>query len=930
LGFRFEVRLSNGEWRVLSPYLPGVRLKEVQALKVDWLDLIRLAEVQRFLRQWGDALWPGFRADEVPFLLVGEEQEVLVNHPHPPAGFQPYRGRLPVSLSILVGPRRRSWGKQDAPARTTLLGGVPVVCLGPRPYWYALPGQGTARDSLEALFRLEQIIHEAFHVFLWRTQGVVPPPKSPFSSSTMLRMDLATLRLGECWLLAKGLEASAAERPQFIKDFLALRYRRWNLLRSFFPSLVQAEEEYERAEGLASFVQALASEIGSQTYQPRLLLSTDPFFEGWEAREQEWLEEIKERLSDSRTLLQFFPEGKIAAAAWAQLWLLRRLTPAWWSPLKEAHYFPTRALACLVGYPWADEEKQVSLGEETYNRRGLTQIEEKLKELKRAALIEQEKARTRLEAPPGVALTAEFFLSGPFYNLAPFDWEMGEWIPVQNFGLRLPDLEAHFADGWLIKAHPFEREGETAPSSGFKLYLRGSVGEPAEVLYLCQSSEGFRLLGKKVRIRGNRLAAWAAREGITVHWPEGHADRDQMAPPPLSVASPAKPKGEEVTAMKSRMHRGWWKVVPLAGLLGLPNTVALAQAEGVEVNGTLTGIYESIADGSQQEVSLLLEPEGGEEGQAKWYILDDQDYELAITFYDPAGRLVRAGLLDRDGEVVYTVEGPPEGTDQLTLTRNGKVGETLGGGVTIPVDWLPEGFELKIFYEFGDGIPVEVIFKGKAKEKPKRGGLKVKVFRGEDNQPLAQADVTIYRASKPNEQQTNLTDPQGTAEFQGLDIGDDYVAEVEGPGVRCHLKKESIVVAEGSTSIINLYSYQHHPIVGTLQFQYSDGSPAEGPGEDVVIELLQNGQVVQGGAVGQQPDGSYQYTIGPPPPAGDYTLRATLQTTGETNSGPVTVPNNCDPTLGVAPGGAHSDVTGPTLTLTVPEEQAGEGESGGP
>lgn len=70
-------------------------------MKIDWFDLVRIAKIRQFLREQGDNLLPGFRADNIPFLLEGEEgQWVLVVE-----GFSEwwrYKGRVPKGLTVYL------------------------------------------------------------------------------------------------------------------------------------------------------------------------------------------------------------------------------------------------------------------------------------------------------------------------------------------------------------------------------------------------------------------------------------------------------------------------------------------------------------------------------------------------------------------------------------------------------------------------------------------------------------------------------------------------------------------------------------------------------------------------------------------------------------------------------------------------------------
>ncbi|MCS6862790.1 MAG: hypothetical protein NZT92_21000, partial [Abditibacteriales bacterium] len=95
-----EVTWASGRRQMVGLIPFDVRWGALPPLRVDWLDFLRIAEVRRLLREKGDQIWKGFRADRVPFLLEGDRQWILVDHPKPPAGFARYQGKLPVPLSV--------------------------------------------------------------------------------------------------------------------------------------------------------------------------------------------------------------------------------------------------------------------------------------------------------------------------------------------------------------------------------------------------------------------------------------------------------------------------------------------------------------------------------------------------------------------------------------------------------------------------------------------------------------------------------------------------------------------------------------------------------------------------------------------------------------------------------------------------------------
>ena len=55
------------------------------------------------LRECGDLILPGLRADDVPFIVMGDDGcAVLVDYPSPPRGAVPYNGPSPLKAQLSV------------------------------------------------------------------------------------------------------------------------------------------------------------------------------------------------------------------------------------------------------------------------------------------------------------------------------------------------------------------------------------------------------------------------------------------------------------------------------------------------------------------------------------------------------------------------------------------------------------------------------------------------------------------------------------------------------------------------------------------------------------------------------------------------------------------------------------------------------------
>ncbi|MGD9494744.1 MAG: hypothetical protein AB7Y46_00410 [Armatimonadota bacterium] len=164
LSYRVEVAYADGRTATATASVRDARLLPVPELKIDWIDLVRIKEVRRWLREAGDNLLPGLRADDVPFVLEGEDgQVVLVGWPSAPEGFRRYEGPTPLDEPIYVG----ALGDQelieieDAVGYAGKVRGTLAVRLPRNPDWGSA---FTARGRATGGQRAETILHEVCHV----------------------------------------------------------------------------------------------------------------------------------------------------------------------------------------------------------------------------------------------------------------------------------------------------------------------------------------------------------------------------------------------------------------------------------------------------------------------------------------------------------------------------------------------------------------------------------------------------------------------------------------------------------------------------------------------------------------------------------------------------------------------------------------------
>ncbi|MFN4179666.1 MAG: hypothetical protein ACK4I8_05095, partial [Armatimonadota bacterium] len=307
------IDLGNGEKVKIHPQY-AVQLGPLQKLKIDWLDLVRIAKVRQFLQERGDDLFLGFRADNIPFLLEGEEgQWVLVGK-----GFSEwwrYRGRVPKGLTVYLPPFRFTVPPE---IKEQVLGGIVqtrsmgiVAILHYQPDWDTLEEMDNPYSYRHGE-RTFIILHEAVHYWLGQKFGWREKPKpTPYID---LDGYLAWMMEGNA--LSRALDATQPEqRKEAIKDFLMFRwFRRW--LGCGNP---KGEQQEEREEGLASFLAEKVLKLGQKQLGVPSVYVPSLFFLELESFEP----------SAPKLMLPFDPVAKFRDFGYAQAKLIDELEPDW-------------------------------------------------------------------------------------------------------------------------------------------------------------------------------------------------------------------------------------------------------------------------------------------------------------------------------------------------------------------------------------------------------------------------------------------------------------------------------------------------------------------------------------------------------------------------------------------------------------------------
>ena len=238
--------------------------------KVDPLLIAEAGEVWALIAAPTNPVWPGWNAAATPLLFyLPGEQDVLINHPHPPQGFHPYDG--PVQFPggrILVkdGPTIIEWDGQNTSqdvegVRTLIVADrlsnlrvqVSSLLMDAKPAQEKAQALQLSDLATDPYDQLAMVVHEAFHVF----QDQRAPDKG---ASEMLLLSYPVLSVQnnvgfalEGAALAQALRGGDdAEFRRAAVRWLAVRKDR----RSTLPrEAVDYEDGIEFTEGLAKYTE---------------------------------------------------------------------------------------------------------------------------------------------------------------------------------------------------------------------------------------------------------------------------------------------------------------------------------------------------------------------------------------------------------------------------------------------------------------------------------------------------------------------------------------------------------------------------------------------------------------------------------------------------------------------------------------------------
>jgi hypothetical protein len=250
-----------------SPAAPGA---PQVALRIDPRLILEAAEVWELIAGPENRIWPGWNASDTPILFyLPGEQDVLINHPRPPAGFVPYDGPVRFPGGRILVRSGASTIQSDGQNTSIEIEGVPTLVVADplsnlrqrmrflleesRPSAEKAQGLSFSELSTDPYDQLAFIVHEAFHVY----QRRAAPAKG---ANEMLLLHYPVLSAENNVGFAQEGDALAAvlrsQSPSALRAavvrWLAVRRQR----RSTLPAeAVEYEDGVEFSEGLAKYAE---------------------------------------------------------------------------------------------------------------------------------------------------------------------------------------------------------------------------------------------------------------------------------------------------------------------------------------------------------------------------------------------------------------------------------------------------------------------------------------------------------------------------------------------------------------------------------------------------------------------------------------------------------------------------------------------------
>jgi len=243
--------------------------QESSNLKLDPDLLVMLKECQNIHNQLGDNLYPNWDFKKTPILFYKPKvQELLINFPHKPEGFEEYKGFNPFENQTIYVRNDKTFFDWDDQNTTTEIDGVKVLVVADTYSSMRAQLRGAimnqTKDFLNTWLdnwdfigspyhKLSTILHEGFHVYQEQLAEGKNANEGSVSQYPLLNPTNNSLSVLEGLILKDALTAKNQEAIlRKAKQFVAVRSHRQSLLDSTF---VAYENLNEFAEGTAKYIE---------------------------------------------------------------------------------------------------------------------------------------------------------------------------------------------------------------------------------------------------------------------------------------------------------------------------------------------------------------------------------------------------------------------------------------------------------------------------------------------------------------------------------------------------------------------------------------------------------------------------------------------------------------------------------------------------
>ncbi len=352
-------------------------------LQIDPLLIAQAAEVWKVIAQPNNPVWPGWNAASTPLLFYFPEvQDVLINHPQPPEGFQRYTGSVTFPGGAIYIRNGRTFFEFDGQNTAVDVAGVKTLVVADTLSnrrsqmigWLSNPRAHQSKSSELRWHQLQgnpyaticMIAHEAFHVFQLKQA-----PQKAGHEDALARYPaiVAANTIGlalEGDALGRALRSkSNADLRRYALEWLAIRKERRSALA---PEAADYEDRMEFLEGLAKYIEyRLLEVLEGRTSGPAMVWLQG--FHGYKdlAKEREQLVQMMEKMMRGEADVNNDPYGA--------------------SPVRMRHYFSGMAIGVLLDRLNIDWKNRIFQAETTLTQLATEALKPTEAELSSAAKV---------------------------------------------------------------------------------------------------------------------------------------------------------------------------------------------------------------------------------------------------------------------------------------------------------------------------------------------------------------------------------------------------------------------------------------------------------------------------------------------------------------------------------------------------------------